>query len=540
MKFGHFLLKNEVVSGDALTEALEVQRFRAHPVGRILRELGYLNQNELNQQLHLYLVPKEETSFKDLAATLKDRVERGAFPREIVEWAVAKGWLLFDQSSDGVTFLAPSFRDDYMEEAEKAFRLPCRLLIVSGQGLSLIRHLAGLVEEKADAHGAGSLRDERAVGTDGPYLSLFRDILDIAQKEGASDIHIQPERNFVEIRLRVNGDMEVIKRLGVEHRQSFINETKRLCDLSIAISGEAQDGRVSLPTRKLDLRTSLIPTQYGEKIVLRLLDLSREFNLDHSGLDGGVVTELREALRAKNGVVIVSGPTGSGKTTLLYTLLCALDRVEKNVITLEDPIEYSIAGLTQVQVTPKLSFAKALRSILRQDPDVILVGEIRDTETADLCVKAASTGHLVLSTLHANSAAEAVARLLNLGVDRYMLRSCLRFSAAQRLVKKLCPRCALTAPVSARALLSELCLQRNFRVSKDADLRVRNMEGCADCRKGVIGRIPVLEYLKAAQVGAYLKDTTDGDSPAYLTLQEMALRHVEKGETDVSEILELE
>lgn len=540
MRFGHFLLKNEIVSDDALTEALEVQRFRARPVGRILRELGYLNQDELNKQLHLYTVPKGEASLKELAASLKERVELGTLSREMSEWATDKGWLLFEQATDRITFLAPWFRDDYIEDAEKAFRLPCRLVIVSGQGLNLIRHLAGLVKETADADDVVTLRDERTAGTDSPYLSLFRDILDRAQKEGASDIHIQPERDFVEIRLRVNGDMEVVKRLGAEHRQSFINEAKRLCGLSIALSGEAQDGRVSLPTRKLDLRTSLIPTHYGEKIVLRLLDLSREFNLDQSGLDGGVVSELRDALRAKNGVVIVSGPTGSGKTTLLYTLLCALDRVGKNVITLEDPIEYSIAGLTQVQVTPKLSFAQALRSILRQDPDVILVGEIRDSETADLCVKAASTGHLVLSTLHANSAAEVVARLLNLGVDRYMLQSCLRFSAAQRLVKKLCPRCSIVAPVSARAALSELCLQRRFRVSKDADLRVRNAKGCVECRQGVVGRIPVLEYLKAAQVTAYLKDVSGSDSPAYLTLLETALRHVEKGETDVFEILELE
>jgi type II secretory ATPase GspE/PulE/Tfp pilus assembly ATPase PilB-like protein len=334
--------------------------------------------------------------------------------------------------------------------------------------------------------------------------------------------------------------MEVVKRLAIEHRQSFINEAKRLCGLSIAQSGEAQDGRVSLPARKLDLRTSLIPTQYGEKIVLRLLDLSREFNLDRSGLAVAAIAELRDALRAKNGVVIVSGPTGSGKTTLLYTLLCALDRVGKNVITLEDPIEYSIAGLTQVQVTPKLSFAKALRSILRQDPDVILVGEIRDSETADLCVKAASTGHLVLSTLHANSAAEVVTRLLNLGVDRYMLKSCLRFSAAQRLVKKLCPRCSTAAPASVRTALNELCLQRKFRVSKEADLRVRSAAGCSECRQGVVGRIPILEYLKAAQVSAYLADTPGSDAPAHLTLREAALRHVEKGVTDVSEILELE
>jgi len=537
MKFGHFLLKNEAVTNEALTEALEVQRFRPKLVGRTLRELGYLSQNVLNQQLQLFTLEKGEVPVKELATHVKGRVESGSLSREISAWATEKGWMLFEQSSDGLTFLAPWFKDDIVEEAETTFGRKCRLGIVSGQGLNLIRHLAGLVP---GGEGEPKSSEERVTVSENPYVTFFRDILDRAQKEGASDIHIQPSRDHIEIRLRINGDMEVFKVLGIEHRQSFINEAKRICGLSIALSGEAQDGRVSLPDRKLDLRTSLIPTQHGEKIVLRLLDLTREFDLDRSGLDPWVISELREALRAKNGIVIVSGPTGSGKTTLLYTMLCALDRVGRNIITLEDPIEYSIAGLTQVQVTPKLSFAHALRSVLRQDPDVILVGEIRDTETADLCMKAASTGHLVLTTLHANSAAEAVSRLVNLGIDRYMLNSCLRFSAAQRLIKRLCPRCSVSAPIAARSSFNEFCMQRRLPLSQDADLRMRNQKGCTSCRQGVIGRLPVLEYLKEHQIRAHLNALSGNDVASYLRLRDVALKHVEKGEADVCEILELE
>jgi type IV pilus assembly protein PilB len=544
MMFGESLLKNKIVDDSALQEALEIQaqRFRTRPVGRILHELGHVSQDELNRQLQLFSVSQNEQSLKDLGAALKTRLENGGLSKGASAWAEEHNWLHFDESERGLTFLAPYYRDEFLEEAEKKFQVPCKILLVSSQGLTLIRYLAGI--EKSDGSGQPVAGEERssedrvAVGNS-PYVALFRDVLDWAQKEGASDIHLLPQRNYVEIRIRVNGDMETFKVLSLEHRQGFINEAKRLCGFSIATSGEAQDGRISLPGRNLDLRTSLIPSQHGEKIVMRLLDLAREFKLDRSGLPETVISDLREALRAKNGVVIVSGPTGSGKTTLLYTLLCDLDRKRKNIITLEDPIEYAIEGLTQVQVTPKLTFGQALRSVLRQDPDVILVGEIRDQETADLCLKAAATGHLVLSTLHANSAPEVVSRLLNLGVDRYMLTSCLRFSAAQRLVKKLCPKCSLEAPASVRAELAKVCLESKVRVAKDADLRVQNPAGCPACRKGLVGRTPVLEYLQAAAVRARLT-ASEAEAPKHVTLREAALKFAEKGEADVCEVLELE
>lgn len=361
--------------------------------------------------------------------------------------------------------------------------------------------------------------DQKIQGLD-PFTSLFRDTVTHAKKIGASDIHVQPTREGVDIRLRVNGDLSTWKKLGMEHRRPLLNEIKRLTNLSIAISGKAQDGRVSFQSWNLDLRASLLPSQYGEKIVLRLLDLTRKFELDALGFDDETRNDLNQALTAKNGVLIVSGPTGSGKTTTLYTLLCEIDRYTKNVITLEDPIEYGIPGLTQVQVSKKLSFADALRSVLRQDPDVILVGEIRDAETADLCVKAAATGHFVLSTLHANGAAEVVNRLLNLGIDPHLLKSVLRFSAAQRLAKKLC----------------QACLIKN---NESPEYHSRNLEGCSQCQQGIVGRVPVLEYMKHKEIADYLSNLNQ-DPALSISLKEAALKKSKKGEVDYDEANSME
>lgn len=361
--------------------------------------------------------------------------------------------------------------------------------------------------------------DQKIQGLD-PYTSLFRDTILTAKAMGASDIHIQPSREGVDIRLRVNGDMLTWKQLGQDHRRSLINEVKRLTGLSIAISGKAQDGRISYQAWQLDLRASLLPSQWGEKIVLRLLDLTRKFELSELGFDPGTHQDLIQALSAKNGVLIISGPTGSGKTTTLYTLLCALDRYAKNIITLEDPIEYGIPGLTQVQITKKLSFADALRSVLRQDPDIILVGEIRDAETADLCIKAAATGHFVLSTLHANGAGEVISRLMNLGVDPHMLKSVLRFSAAQRLVKKLCAKCS-------------------HPLETASPYKKRNPLGCESCHQGITGRLPILEYMKASQIIEYLSDLKR-DPPLAVTLKEAAMKRAEKGEVAYDEAFYME
>jgi type IV pilus assembly protein PilB len=236
---------------------------------------------------------------------------------------------------------------------------------------------------------------EQLLSDVGPYAKLLKDLVREAKTKGASDIHIEPTEFGIDFRLRVDGHLVLVRSIELQHRESLILEAKRIFGLAIGVSGKPQDGRASLPSLRLDLRVSLLPTHFGEKVVMRLLNLDATFNLSELGFLESEQKMFERALQYEDGVIVISGPTGSGKTRTLYALLKALNPKRLNIVTLEDPIEYRIEGLNQVQVNRKMSFADALRSVLRQDPDVILVGEVRDAETAKLCFQAAETGHLV-------------------------------------------------------------------------------------------------------------------------------------------------
>lgn len=349
-----------------------------------------------------------------------------------------------------------------------------------------------------------------------PYVSLFMDAIFYAKNKGVSDIHIEPNSEGVLIRMRINGELDDYKKLSLDYRQSFIQEVKRLSNLSIAISNKPQDSRLSLPNLKLALRVNSTPMLYGEKIVLRLLDLESTFDFSNSNIDPNCVLEIRKATNYSNGVMILSGPTGSGKTKTLYTILNSLEKMSKNIVTLEDPVEYTFERINQIEINEKsLSFSDGLRSILRQDPDVILVGEIRDYETADLCFKAASTGHLVLTSLHANSALKVIDRLLNLGVDKYIIESNLRFSAAQRLIKKICPECSI-------------------KVDNETNFKSRNLNGCKSCEAGIVGRVPIIEYLTKDELD-FSKTLVPKES-----LFQATLKLAQSGVIDAKEVLHAE
>ena len=370
--------------------------------------------------------------------------------------------------------------------------------------------------------------------TTSPFTELFQKAVKAAYELNASDIHIEPTRTGVDIRLRVFGEMQAPwKQLGLEHKTSFISAVKAETKLAIGVSGRAQDSRCSIDGLPIDLRVSLLPTLFGETIVLRLLDSSREFGIDKLMVPKSTLSGLMQSIEYPSGVVLISGPTGSGKTTTLYSLLCKIDRTRKKIITLEDPVEYVIHGISQVRVGPKVSFADALRAVLRQDPDVILVGEIRDEETASLAFRAAATGHLVLSTVHANSAADVIGRLENLGIDRDSLRDNLRFSAAQRLVPKLCRSCSKPATMATICRVGEAA---GFSFDHTDSLRMRATEGCSDCQAGVIGRLPVIEYIKQADIERHARGETS-KPVATLSLADAALELAVAGLIDVREVM---
>lgn len=377
------------------------------------------------------------------------------------------------------------------------------------------------------------------VGESNPYVSLFWDMIRSAKGAKASDIHIQPEAHGIDLKFRVHGELQVWKSIGQQHKLTYLQEAKRLTGCDLAISGEPQDSRLSVPGARLDLRVNLVPCLEGEKFVLRLLDQSREFSLHRIGLDESVTKALEKALEYPCGVNLLTGPTGSGKTTTLYSALGHLDRTSLNVVTIEDPVEYTFPGITQIPVTRKVSFGGALRAVLRQDPDVILVGEIRDAETAALCFQAAATGHLVLSTLHANSAAEIDQRLKSLGISSDLLESCLRFRSAQRLVQRLCQECSL--PLDLVDLASR---RRGLPVSVEVEeakiFRKRNPEGCPYCRSsmtpGITGEIPIFEFIARPSLDEGNEENSSLRSPS---LGEAAMALAAKGEIDVYEAIKM-
>jgi type IV pilus assembly protein PilB len=382
----------------------------------------------------------------------------------------------------------------------------------------------------ANEHGitvAKRRTSEQLLQESGPYARLLFDLMKAAKAKGASDVHIEPNESGVDLRLRIDGNLILEKQVEVEHRESIVLEAKRIFGLSIGVSGRPQDGRAALPSLKLDVRVSLLPTHFGEKIVMRLLNLDATFELEELGFLENELAALRRAISFENGVVVVSGPTGSGKSRTLYALLKEVGPKHYNVVTLEDPIEYRIEGINQVQVSRKMTFADALRSVLRQDPDVILVGEVRDAETAKLCFQAAETGHLVFTTLHANGALEVVERLAGLGVERLVMKSNLRLFVAQRLEQRLCPVCAVQP---THETLNWFERQDRRKRSSPSHIRQRFEQGCSNCCGGIRGRLPVLEW------ASFEMDGPKKVAKVHQTIQEARLVRAFRGEIDALEV----
>ena len=306
------------------------------------------------------------------------------------------------------------------------------------------------VEEEADLsrmmQELPAVEDLLESAGDAPIIRMLNALLTQAVRDAASDIHIEPYERHSSVRFRVDGSLREVVQPNRALHAALISRLKIMADLDIAEKRLPQDGRISLRlgTRAIDVRVSTLPNAHGERAVLRLLDKSEaRLTLEAVGMQGPVLARMEQLIAQPHGIVLVTGPTGSGKTTTLYAALARLDASRSNIMTVEDPIEYELPGVGQTQVNAKieLSFAKALRAILRQDPDVIMIGEIRDFETAQIAIQASLTGHLVLATLHTNDAASAVTRLVDMGVEPFLLSSSLLGVLAQRLVRKYCPHC---------------------------------------------------------------------------------------------------
>jgi general secretion pathway protein E len=366
-----------------------------------------------------------------------------------------------------------------------------------GEGRGALNQIAEAGEEAGDEGLELDVERLKDLASEAPVIRLVSQLIADAVERRASDIHIEALEHRLRMRYRIDGVLREVDPPPNRFRAAIVSRIKIMAKLNIAERRLPQDGRIKLAVRgtPIDLRISTVPTMYGEGVVMRVLD-RQGVKLDFAalGIAGRNLNAYEEILARPNGVFLVTGPTGSGKTTSLYAALTRLDSPEKKILTVEDPIEYHLEGVNQIQVKPSigLTFAHVLRSILRQDPDIIMIGEIRDVETARIAIQAALTGHLVLSTLHTNDAASAITRLLDMGVEDYLLTSTLTGVAAQRLVRTLCPHCRAAEPA-----LPELVAQLGLRrYANGEEIKVYRPVGCEECNGGgFFGRTGLIETL---------------------------------------------
>lgn len=402
-----------------------------------------------------------------------------------------------------------------LKELSRHYSLsPAPLNAAPGVVLDAINRYYGQMGSAAEVMGDISGEDLSSVATEfekpkdllelteeAPIIRLLNAILQQAAKERASDIHIEPYEKELDVRMRVDGILHKVLNPPKIIQDALISRIKIMANLDIAEKRLPQDGRIRLLIggRDIDIRVSVIPTSYGERAVLRLLDRKQGLiGLWEVGLSQTDVKRLEELLSRTNGIILVTGPTGSGKTTTLYAALNRLHTEEKNIITVEDPVEYQLRGIGQIQTNPKigLTFASGLRSILRQDPDIIMVGEIRDVETAEIAIQSSLTGHLVLSTLHTNDAPSAIVRLVDMGVEPFLVSSSLLGVLAQRLVREICPHCreSYTPTDIEMEYLSNSGLWPS--ASSLRPLTLYRGVGCDKCNgKGYLGRTGIFELL---------------------------------------------
>jgi general secretion pathway protein E len=388
---------------------------------------------------------------------------------------------------------------DLLLKTQDTRELAQRISSAYAQGESSAAAVVSEVESDADLsrmmQDLPAIEDLLETSDDAPIIRMLNALLTQAARDGASDIHIEPYERHSCVRFRVDGTMREVVQPNRALHAALISRLKIMAELDIAERRMPQDGRISLRigTRAVDVRVSTLPSAYGERAVLRLLDKSEgRLNLEALGMQGEVLQQFEHLVSQPHGIVLVTGPTGSGKTTTLYAALGRLDASQSNIMTVEDPIEYELSGIGQTQVNPKidLDFAKALRAILRQDPDVIMIGEIRDFETAQIAIQASLTGHLVLATLHTNDAVSAVTRLTDMGVEPFLLSSSLLGVLAQRLVRKLCPVCKLGSdPDFAKRNSGS---DPNF-LAKNTSYHPGGCEACG--RSGYKGRTGIYELL---------------------------------------------
>ena len=559
IRIGDLLVKRGFLTQKDLESALVQQKQRVggqnQLLGEILVDLGYCSEEQVTECLAAeYGVP-----YAHLDARLFDPQVVDVLPREMIEQNVilplfvVRGVLTLAISEPSNLFLIDEVRAHTQLEVQlvAATAKDIRRMITNLPN-STVFVIDDIIEdsEAADVtlieEAIEDIGDVEEIAGQSPVIRLVNYIIFNAVKEGASDIHIEPAERCLRVRYRIDGRLYKSLEVPLHLIAAVTSRIKIMASLDISERRLPQDGRVHvlLERRKVDLRVSTFPTQRGEKTVIRVLDTkSMSLNLEDLGFAEDVLTGFSQNIKAPNGIVLVTGPTGSGKSTTLYGAINSISSMENNICTVEDPIEYHLPLINQFQVQERvgLTFSKALRTLLRQDPDVIMVGEVRDEETARIAIQAALTGHLVLSTLHTNDACSAITRLINMGVEAYLIGAALNMVLAQRLVRRICPKCRQTYEPQ-RTLRKTL-----ERMGYPIETFYKGV-GCRKCRNtGYSGRIGIHELLviddelrdliiSNPNIGAIRKLSAEH---GMITLRHDGFRKVREGITTVEEILQI-
>ena len=549
-RFGVFLVAENICDGAVVERARRAAASTGERFDHVLTKLGLVSDVDLATALSHYLAVPLATSADVPSEPLLADAAAPDFVRRnrVIPLADEPGSLTLGVTDpfhlEPVRALAyltdrsASIRIFVPAEFDKAFQT---LYLGAGvpEGVGPEGHI------EASETDIQRLRD---IASEAPTIRLVNQIIANAVERNASDIHIEPTLEAVLVRYRVDGLLRTAQTLAPGMRAAITSRIKIMAKLDIAERRMPQDGRIKLAIRGVDIdfRISTIPTAFGESVVMRILDRSRvELDFDKLGFGRQHIDTLHQLMREPNGIILVTGPTGSGKTTTLYTALKGLNNPDVKLFTVEDPIEYQLGGINQVQVQPAigLSFPHALRSILRQDPDIIMIGEIRDLETAQIAIQASLTGHLVLSTLHTNSAAATITRLIDMGVENYLLASTVKGILAQRLVRNLCPYCARPHPDAAH-WTSRLRDVQGIAALGPPD--IRQARGCSECGGlGFTGRATIAEILlvNADIHRLILSGTSESqiDDAArkmgMISMYETGAAKVWRGETTIDEVL---
>jgi type IV pilus assembly protein PilB len=565
VRLGEILVKESLITQDQLQKALEFQRANGGKLGSCLTKMGFITDDDITGVLsRQYGVPSINLKYYEIDPTVIKLIPQDTALRYQVIPLSRVGSVLTIAMTDPTNVFAMDdikFMTGFNVEPVVASESAIGEAITRfyGNGASNQEELSNLMKDLVDEDQELELAAEESemdaatlekAAEEAPIIKLVNLILTDSVKRGASDIHVEPYETELRVRFRIDGQLQTAMTPPLRLKDAITSRMKIMAKLDIAEKRLPQDGRIMIKyksdgrKKELDFRVSTVPTLYGEKIVLRLLDKENlRLDMTKLGFEAESLKKFERNILKPYGMVLVTGPTGSGKTNTLYSSVARLNQIDTNIMTAEDPVEFQLGGINQVQMKEQigLNFAAALRAFLRQDPNIILVGEIRDFETAEIAVKAALTGHLVLSTLHTNDAPSTISRLMNMGIEPFLVATSVNLICAQRLVRRICANCKEELDVPEQALIDA-----GYTPEEAKSTKIYHGKGCTTCNKGGYkGRTGLYEVMEINDelrelilVGASaLELKKKAIEQGMITLRRSGLIKVAAGQTTMEEVL---